>query len=244
MSASILIVVPAYREAGRIRLPLSGLCGETAALPVEILVVDDGSGPEEAAAVSDIVESLRASYTKLLPVLALPRNLGKGGAVYAGWEHAGRDAEWLGFVDADGATPPREAARVAAMLAGTDSDFLIASRVKMLGHSLDRTLKRHIFGRAFATISTILTGVAVYDSQCGCKFLRRGVYEKIRPRLHDSRFCFDMDLISHAHHAGAKIREVPVDWTDIPGSKVHILRDGFRMLAALLRIRANLRAGG
>jgi len=240
-SPDTLLVVPAYRESKRIEAPLRALCAACTDLPIRILVVDDGSGENEARATAAIVERIRSAFPALLEPLLLPRNLGKGGAIYAGWDHAHAGAQWLGFTDADGATPAGETARLARMLPQTNADFLIASRVKMLGRSVERTLKRHIFGRIFATFSTLLTGVAVYDSQCGCKFLRSSFYQKIRPYLHDTRFGFDMDLIAHADYFGARILEVPVDWSDIPGSKVSILRDGLRMTIALWRIRKSLR---
>jgi hypothetical protein len=40
------------------------------------------------------------------------------------------------------------------------------------------------------------------------------------------------------------VEEFPVDWHDVPGSKVHLLRDSFRMGREILRIRNRLRAMG
>ena len=51
---------------------------------VQILVVDDGSEPAETHATRAIIESLRPNYPLLQPLLELPNNIGKGGAVYAG----------------------------------------------------------------------------------------------------------------------------------------------------------------
>ena len=51
------------------------------------------------------------------------------------------------------------------------------------------------------------------------------------------RFGFDMDLLVHLIRAGATICEFPVDWTDIPGSKVSLLRDSLQMFMTLWRLR-------
>jgi hypothetical protein len=42
------------------------------------------------------------------------------------------------------------------------------------------------------------------------------------------------------------MREVPVDWSDIPGSKVSLLKDGMQMLGAVwnLKRRATLSQQG
>ena len=41
----------------------------------------------------------------------LPDNVGKGGAVYTGWD-LDCESEWLGLLDADGSIPPREVLRL------------------------------------------------------------------------------------------------------------------------------------
>jgi len=110
----------------------------------------------------------------------------------------------------------------------------------MMGRTVVRSVKRHVVGRIFATLSTLLTGLVVYDSQCGCKFLKTQYYRKIRSRLFEERFAFDMDLLANLAAVGATMRECPVDWRDIPGSKVSILRDGWQMLGALVRLRVRL----
>lgn len=233
---SIHLVVPCFRESGRIGVFLPELCGTMQALGnVRVLVVDDGSGADEVRRMSDIVEDLRTKHDCLLPLKALPENLGKGGAVYAGWvDHGG--ADWLAFVDADGACPAAEVARLFLMT--NDNTALFASRVKMLGRRVDRLFKRHLLGRIYATLVSELLDIPVYDSQCGLKLVPRSAYERIADRLSIHGFAFDVDLMVTLLDSGCRIEEVPIEWHEIPGGKVRLLRDSWLMARDVMAIRA------
>ena len=93
-------------------------------------------------------------------------------------------------------------------------------------------------GRSTGLGSGILAdAIPVYDSQCGFKLIRRKCYEAIRSELREKRFAFDVELLVALRHIGAKVIEVPIDWFDVPGSKVHFVRDTARMVAAIIGIR-------
>ncbi len=237
-------MIPCFRDGHRLEGFLRPLAGALARAEIGVLirVVDDGSGPDSSPATAAAVSRVAVDFPNVLPALLLPANSGKGGAVYAGWDE-GPEASWLAFADADGATPPGEVARLLSLLPppGEPPDALLASRVKMLGRQVDRTVRRHVFGRVYATLAAELTGVDVYDSQCGCKVVRGDFYRRVRASLTERRFGFDMDLIAHLEEAGAVLWEVPVDWRDVGGSKVRLLRDGSRMLVALWQLRCALR---
>jgi len=237
------VVVPCYRDADRLGDYLPGLCDALSGFSdVSVLVVDDGSPAAEAAELSRVCSAVRARHRNLIEPLCLATNVGKGGAIYAGWD-AVPHAEWLAFADADGATSAGEVLRLLtfAWENGAPFDAVLGSRIKMLGRNVERTFVRHLTGRVYATCSSILTGYPVYDSQCGCKLVRGSAYRSIRPLLEETRFAFDMDLISHLLRAGSPVAEFPIDWIDVPGSKVSVLRDGFRMLIALVHLRGRLR---
>lgn len=255
MSASpqFFLAIPSYRDTARLEIFLDALLQALAEFPfsVAVQVVDDGSGATESSALRELVENRRSQNpptphnSALLPPLLLPVNRGKGGAIYAGWDHAGT-AEWWAFVDADGATSATEVCRLLREVANHPdrADVWLASRIKMLGRSVERTVRRHLMGRVYATLASLLTGLAVYDSQCGCKVFRAQVIQKIRPLLRDMRFGFDMELLAQASREGARMVEFPVDWRDIPGSKVHLLRDSWRMFASLWRLHLELKKRG
>lgn len=237
---NVHLVVPCFRESGRIGAFLPDLCREMAQISgVRVLVVEDGSDAEEVTRMQEIVEALRAEFPCLLPLKSLPENLGKGGAVYAGWrEHGG--AHWLAFVDADGSCSAAEVARLMKMR--TAEAALFASRIKILGRRVQRLLKRHLLGRVYATLVSEMLNVPVYDSQCGLKLLPRAAFEKISDRLVVGGFAFDVELMVALLDTGCPIHEVPIDWHEVPGGKVNLLRDSWRMALDVWHIRRRRRA--
>ena len=95
----------------------------------------------------------------------------------------------------------------------------------------------HYIGRVFATFVAVLTGIGIYDSQCGLKVIRSCAYAAIEKQLKETRFVFDVELTLLLLQRGFRIREVPVNWREVPGSKVSLLRDIMRMFSGILRIR-------
>jgi dolichyl-phosphate beta-glucosyltransferase len=233
------LILPCFRESARLPGFLEELCAAMDRLDnVEVLVVDDGSGAAECDATRARVEAARARHPCLRPMLELPRNIGKGGAVYAGWnECAG--CEWLGFVDADGSVPAGEVVRLIELAKGESNPprALFASRVKMLGHKIDRQLKRHLLGRIYATLVSELLDVPVYDSQCGLKLVPAAAWRRIKPALTVNGFAFDAQLLLALLHSGCEVIEVPIDWHETPGGKIRLVRDAMRMTRDVLAIR-------
>jgi dolichyl-phosphate beta-glucosyltransferase len=234
-----LLVVPCYRESVRIRAFLPELCAEMMKLGnVKVRLVDDGSGSDDANALETYVEELRPRFACLQPLLRLPENQGKGGAVYSGWD-AGHDEEWLAFVDADGSCSAVETRRLLELTQSVRPEVtaIFASRIKMLGRAVHRQLKRHLIGRIYATLVSELLHIDVYDSQCGLKVVKRQAYEAARERLFIKRFAFDVDLLVRLLDAGGQVNEVPINWHEVPGGKVRLLRDSWRMFLDVLNIR-------
>ena len=208
---------------------------------LRILLVDDGSPAEEQKRFLEVVDPLIKDGQLFLPPLILPDNIGKGGAIYAGWATSDT-ADWLAFVDADGSCSAQETKRLIE-LARQQSEpvSIFASRVKMLGHHVERHFKRHLVGRVYATLVSELLNIEVYDSQCGLKVIHGAAYREIAKRLTIEGFAFDVDLLVHLLDAGHKIKEEPIDWHDTPGGKIRLLRDSWRMFRDVLKIRRNRR---
>ena len=121
-----------------------------------------------------------------------------------------------------------------------DADAIFGSRVKMLGRTIQRSLLRHLSGRVFATIVSEVGGVPSYDTQCGYKILKKEAYQQIRPDLQCLGFAFDVEIALLLVQVGKKVVEFPIDWTDVPGSKVNILRDSIGMAWEVMGIRRRI----
>ncbi|MGI9052116.1 MAG: glycosyltransferase [Ilumatobacteraceae bacterium] len=217
------IVVPCFNEVARLD-PLA-LRGLARAASARVLLVDDGSRD----GTDRLVRSAAHEHGDELAAMVLPRNVGKGEAVRRGMREAiAGGASIVGYYDADLATPPEEMARLVEVLRGEpDLTAVLGSRVALLGHRIERSIGRHYAGRMFATLSSVVLGLPIYDSQCGAKVFRAGA--PLRTALAEpfgSRWAFDVELLARLLRAGAPpgtLREVPlVEWRDVGGSKLGV----------------------
>ena len=248
-SVSVATVFPAYNEGDRLRTFLTEWATTALAhrhVSVTAIVVDDGSSAEHVERHGLAVEAANLILTNgdarhRVEFVRAERNSGKGAAIRLGWNRAPAEAEWLTFIDADGAIPAREYWRVASMLPDTDADAVCACRVKMAGRSVERTLFRHIQGRLFATFVEELFHLGFYDTQTGMKTFRASRLRPLLSELQEMRWLLDVELLVLLRASGARLVEVPVDCRMHGPSTLVFGLDPVRMAAQLLRLRARMR---
>jgi len=227
VTAPTVIVVPCYNEAARLD---TGRFTSFLSRPgASFLCVDDGSRDETAR----VLEELASRSAGRLRVLRLTPNRGKANAVRAGMLQAFEaGAAYVGYWDADLATPLEEIPRFEAVLDAHAAVIgVLGSRVRMLGTAIDRSAARHYMGRVFATIASLVLRLAVYDTQCGAKLFRAGpVLRAVLDAPFRSRWAFDVELIARLDRAsramggppaGELLVELPLQvWQDVGGSKL------------------------
>jgi len=201
------------------------------------LFVNDGSTDGTA-------HVIRKRLDNRVFLLDLPRNVGKAEAVRTGMLHATRTpplngAAWIGYWDADLATPLAEVnsfLRFCQLLEEEQVDSVWGSRVYRLGSSIRRSYLRHLAGRLVATAAGFLLGLPSYDSQCGAKLFRREIVEAAFSEPFISRWLFDVELVMRLKDF--HVVEYPLQqWSDIPGSRLRIVTMGLRVIPDLVRIR-------
>jgi dolichyl-phosphate beta-glucosyltransferase len=250
MSVPFLVsVIPAYNEGYRLCSFLEEWAATAAqhnTIRVAGIVVDDGSRDTDAQRHAQAVETanraLSSGTCHQLRYLHAAHNQGKGASIRWGWREAAGDADWFGFVDADGALPAREFWRLASSLPDSGADVVCGSRIKMAGHTIERSLFRHLQGRAFATAVDELFHLGMYDTQCGLKFFRASLLRPILPTLQESRWLLDVELLARLQRSGARCLEVPVDCLQRGRSSLVFGVDSVRMFVRLVRLRQRLRA--
>ncbi|MFJ3903918.1 glycosyltransferase [Streptomyces sp. NPDC090025] len=158
---------------------------------------------------------------------------GKGAAVRRGIETSA--ARFIGFADADNATPVETLDRVMRLLrAGHGA--VIASRHAPGAHlAVEQGTLRRGGGALFRSLAR-LTLPEIADTQCGFKFFPGTLARSIVRDCHVDGFAFDVELLAQVVKAGRDVVEVPVEWTDRAGSTFSARRDGLRSMADLLRI--------
>ncbi len=234
-----LLVIPCLRERDRLPAFLPGLLAALQEVPAEVLVVDDGSSETEQAWLKSYIEELRPLWPALLPPLLCPNNSGKGGAVYAGWASAAPTHTQLGFVDADGAIPPTEAARLCRLALASPNDALYAVRTGTAGTRVQRHPARALAGSFFRLLVKILFRFPLPETQCGCKILPAAAWRACAAQLAERRFCFDVELTWHLLRQGTAIQPVPVHWSEIAGGQLRAA-SVLAMIRSLIRLRRHL----
>jgi dolichyl-phosphate beta-glucosyltransferase len=246
-ATTVCLVMPCFNERDRLR---DDQVKELADDPrVTLVLVDDGSTDGTA----DVLQTIAQNHVDVSVVL-LASNRGKGEAVRAGLQRAvASGAAWVGYVDADMATPAHEIRRLIDVATETGDevagragvDVVLGSRLALLGRDVRRSAFRHYTGRVFATLASLLLGKPVYDTQCGAKLLRRtDALEQSIVRPFRSRWAFDVELLGRLDRAGVppeRFWEEPLlVWHDVGGSR-RTLRASLRASADLLLVWRDLR---
>jgi glycosyltransferase involved in cell wall biosynthesis len=243
------VVVPCYDEAPR--FDVDAFVGLAAKVD-RLILVDDGSTDGTLQLLGEVAQLAGDGVT----LLRLARNGGKAEAVRAGMNAAlDAGAEVVAYFDADLATPVDELLRlIEALVADAARSVVLASRVGLLGHAIERRMTRHYLGRLYATAASVTLGVPVYDTQCGAKVFRDA--PALRAALADpfpDQWAFDVELLARLLHpaggvaplAADEIVEVPLRaWRDVAGSKVRPVASVRAVLALWgVRRRISARAG-
>jgi glycosyltransferase involved in cell wall biosynthesis len=229
------LVIPAFNEAERIGQTLRDTLGylETTSPQSELIVVNDGS----TDATSEIVRDVFAARTGInARLLEHSPNRGKGAAVRQGLLAATTPIGL--FSDADLSTPIEEAPKLIEPIASGELDVAFGSRAldrSLIGHH--QPWRREQGGRVFNLIVRFATGLPYWDTQCGFKAFRLDVFRPLLKRAKTDGFGFDVELLHLARQANLRMKEIPVRWNHVEGSKVSFFRDSLRMLREIAALR-------
>jgi glycosyltransferase involved in cell wall biosynthesis len=228
----LLLLIPAYNEEDRIEPVLREYARyfqEHYQGKFELVVVLNGCTDDTAGVVRRVGQQYPA-----VSALEFPGAIGKGGALIEGLKLAPL-ADLIGYVDADGATPPRAFHELVQNIEGVDC--VIGSRW-LPGSVLhvEQSGRRRLASRAFHLVVQGLFGMNLRDTQCGAKVMRREAVEKVHSSLRIADMAFDINLLYSLKRAGYRIREVPTEWTDKIGSKVTLGRTSLVMFLSAVRI--------
>ena len=230
---SLLLLIPAYNEERRIE-PVLRRYAEYFARhytgPFQIVVVLNGCRDNTRGVVERVAQD-----HPCIRWLEFPEPIGKGGALIEGLKLAAQ-AEAIGYVDADGATPPEAFHALVRRL--PEADCVIGSRwLPGAVLHIPQSSPRRFASRVFHAIVQLLFRMNIRDTQCGAKVMRREAVEKIHANLTIADMAFDINLLYCLKRAGFRILEVPTEWTDQIGSKVRLFRTSLTMLLSVIRIR-------
>jgi glycosyltransferase involved in cell wall biosynthesis len=234
------IVIPAYNEELRIGKTLDEYLKffknirQLNMLNFEILVVMNACKDNTL----DVVKRIRVK-NKEINYLDYKEG-GKGFAIIQGFKNAlKRNNDIIGFIDADGATPPEAFYDlVKILIINQDSAGVIASRWKEESKiKTKQTKTRRFLSRGFNFLVRSMFLFPYSDTQCGAKVFRRMALEKTINQFGVTRWAFDVDLLYSMKKEGFKIKDVSTIWEDKENTKLNIIKVPFEMFSGILRLR-------
>ncbi|KAK9898163.1 glycosyltransferase family 2 protein [Cystobasidium minutum MCA 4210] len=272
-SIKLTVIVPAYNEETRLPLmldeALAHLSKNYSSDAYEILIVDDGSKDATFSRALEFAKENSDRGGKNIRVVKLAKNRGKGGAVTHGMMHS-RGKRML-FVDADGASRFEDLALLEKAMddmcsdtssnghtpnglkAGVNSGakaIAIGSRAHMVKTDavVKRSKLRNLLMRSFHIYLSVLGIRSIADTQCGFKLFTRSIAREIFPNMHVEGWIFDIEILIIASLLDTKsdpvkMREVPIQWREVEGSKMDLIKDSISMAVDLLVIRASYALG-
>ena len=206
--ASVVVILPTYREAANLEEVLGGI--RTALPDAEILVVDDDGGDGTADLADKIAEKLGR-----ISVLRQPAKGGLGKAYLAGFawglDH-GYDV--LVGMDADLSHPPSVLPRlVGAVAAG--ADVAVGSRYVPGGATVNWSLLRRALSRGGNLYASGVLSTGVADMTSAFRAYRADALRSIDlTALHAHGYGFMVELLYRLRRRGASVTEVPIVFAD------------------------------
>jgi glycosyltransferase involved in cell wall biosynthesis len=234
MKPFLSIILPAHNEEQRLPATLVQVEQFIGTQPYEIEVVI-----VENASVDRTLEIAKEFRKKHDHVLVMHEDQpGKGLAVKQGMLAASGDFRF--FCDVDFSMPIDQIPKFLPPQLN-DVAIAIASREAKGAVRIEEPFYRHIIGRAFNLMVSIMALPGINDTQCGFKCFSAEATQKLFPLQTIDGWTFDVEILAIARQLGYKIVEVPIPWYYRPQSKVHVFRDFFRTAKELFKVRKIIR---
>jgi len=199
----IAVVVPCFRVRNSIAEVIESIGSEV----TQIIAVDDAC-PESSG---KYLESI--SKDKRLTVLYNKENLGVGGAVKAGYEHALKNgAEVIVKLDGDGQMDPKLIKTFINPILTSSADYVKGNRFFDIEH-LKSMPKVRIFGNlVLSFFSKFSTGYwRIFDPNNGFTAISSSALEKLDLNKIDNRYFFESDILFRLNLARAVVLDIPME---------------------------------
>ena len=218
--ARIGALIPAYNEERFI----GDVVRRTLAQVAEVVVVDDGSPDDTAAAA-------RAAGAE---VVSYGQNQGKGMAIQTGLRAMlKKGVEYVILLDADGQHLPEEIPRFLEAVTREGSKLLVGNRMH---DTRTMPLVRRWTNRFMSWQISLLCGQPVADTQCGFRMIHRDLLPRLLAGERAGRFDYETEMIILSSWRGERTSAVPI--STVYGEETsHIspVKDGWRFLKLMGR---------
>ena len=196
-------MIPAYKQEKTIVKDIKNIDKILSSLPFphELIVVVDGF-------LDDTYRNAKSVKNENIKVLGYKENRGKGFAIKYGVREAKGDV--IGFIDAGMDLDPAEISIMLNIMDWNKADIVIGSKLHP-DSKVDYPYQRKILSWGYRTLTHILFGFKVKDTQVGLKIFKRKVAKDVFSKIIVKKFAFDIEVLAVAYKLGYhKIYEAPV----------------------------------
>ena len=212
------LVIPAYNEEEGLPLVVK----EYLDVVDEVIMVDDGSSDGTFQAAQRLVG-------EKVKLLRHEVNQGKVAALRTGVVQASGDV--IIFTDADNTYPARYVPQLVQEIE-KGADLVLGARIQARENI---PAFNRLGNNIFSFLATYISCIRIKDSQTGMRAFRREMFDKLDVKAKGLEF--ETKMTVRAAKLGYKIVEIPIEYRERVGkSKLNPLKDGARMLTALLSV--------
>ena len=242
MASRYIALIPAY-EPDRKMLGVIADLGKTG---FDVVVVDDGSGPEYAELFEQAAERIPGKSGRGVTLLIHDVNRGKGAALKTGLDFINNFMVIRGeetqnvivAVDADGQHLAVDALRAAHTAQGNPGTLVLGSRILNQTQSVPL---RSRFGNAVTRkVFRLATGVPVYDTQTGLRAFTADLIPSLLAVSGD-RYEYELNVLMDFAGRGIPIREIEIETVYLEGNKsshFDTVRDSYRIYKEIAKYAA------
>lgn len=226
------VVIPVYNEIKTLAKVIERV--RATQLPLEIVIVDDGSSDGTRGLLAAWRDSADPRHADL-KIIFHERNQGKGGALKTGFAHCTGDV--IVVQDADLEYDPQDYRALLQPIVEGQADVVYGSRFSHIDGPVHHYW--HRWGNQFITrLSNWKSGRTLTDVETCYKMVRREILQPIAPTLRERGFGIEIELtFKLARVSGVRFYERPVSYVGrsyVEGKKIG-WRDGLWALWCILR---------
>jgi len=198
------VVIPAYKQEKTIIKDIKNIAAtlDTLGLKYEIIVVVDGM-------LDNTFKKALALKSSKVKIFGYQKNHGKGHAIRYGMLYAKGDI--IGFIDAGMDIHPAGMNMLLNHMVWYNADIIVGSKLHPAS-KVDYPFYRTVMSWGYRTLTRVLFGFKIRDTQVGLKLFKRRVVRQVIPKLVVKRYAFDIEILAVAYSFGYKrIYEAPVE---------------------------------
>ena len=195
-----LLIMPAFNEEMNISEVLKNVKQAISNLPIDILVMDDGS----------VDRTTECARDENVQVIKLSTNLGNGGAVQTGFRYAVKSQyKYIILFDADGQHDARYIKELMDYIENSNCDMVIGSRY-LNSNVYEFSNLRELGTRFFSWIASRTLETKITDCTSGFRIMNRRTFSFLARGSNYPQKYPDADFIIMLGKYGYVIKEYPV----------------------------------